>query len=104
MREHHSIIIIGAGLSGLYTAWHLHQQQNDIVLLEASDRAGGRIRSLRLGRNDDSCVDMGPAWLWPQYQSRLEQLISELKLGLFKQYTRGEIIYESASGPIERYP
>jgi monoamine oxidase len=47
---------------------------------------------------------MGPAWLWPQYQPRLEQLISEFKLGLFKQYTRGGIIYESGSGQIERYP
>jgi len=104
MHEHHSIIIIGAGLSGLYTAWHLHQQQNDIILLEARDRVGGRIRSLCLGRHDDSCVDMGPAWLWPLYQPRLGQLISELKLGLFKQYTRGEITYESVSGQIERYP
>jgi monoamine oxidase len=30
-------------------------------------------------------------------------LIAELKLGLFKQYTQGEIIYESASENIERY-
>lgn len=104
MPEHHSIVIIGAGLSGLYTAWCLHQQQKDIILLEASDRVGGRIRSLCLGEKAESCVDLGPAWLWPQYQSRLEQLIAELKLGLFKQYTQGKIIYESASGQIERYP
>jgi monoamine oxidase len=104
MPEHQSIVIIGAGLSGLYTAWCLQQQRQDIILLEASDRAGGRIRSLHLGGNSDSCVDLGPAWLWPQFQSRLEQLISEFKLGLFKQYTRGEIIYESASEQFERYP
>jgi len=103
MHEHHSIIVIGAGLSGLYTAWCLHQQQKDIILLEASDRVGGRIQSLCLGEKAESCVDLGPAWLWPQYQSRLEQLIAELKLGLFKQYTQGKIIYESASGQIERY-
>jgi monoamine oxidase len=103
MPEHHSIVIIGAGLSGLYASWRLHQQQQDIILVEASDRAGGRIQSFCLGEKSDSCVDLGPAWLWPQFQPRLEQLLSELKLGLFKQYTRGEIIYESTSEQIERY-
>jgi len=103
MHEHHSIVVIGAGLSGLYTAWRLHQQQQDIILLEASDRAGGRIRSFCRGEKVESCVDLGPAWLWPQFQPRLEQLISEFKLGLFKQYTQGEIIYESGSEQIERY-
>jgi len=103
MRKHHSIVVIGAGLSGLYTAWHLHQQRQDIILLEASDHAGGRVQSLCLGEKVESCVDLGPAWLWPQFQPRLQQLISELKLGLFKQFTQGEIIYESASEQIERY-
>jgi monoamine oxidase len=102
MRKHHSIVIIGAGLSGLYAAWRLYQQQ-DVILLEASDRAGGRIQSLCLGENTESCVDLGPAWLWPQFQPRLQRLISELELGLFKQYSQGEIIYEPASGNFERY-
>jgi len=104
MYEHHSIVVIGAGLSGLYSAWRLHQQQHEVILLEASDRTGGRIRSLCLGENEDSCVDLGPAWLWPQFQPRLEQLVTDLKLDLFKQYTQGEIIYDSGSENFERYP
>ena len=43
MSEHHSVIIIGAGLSGLYTAWRLQQKKQDVVLLEARERTGGRI-------------------------------------------------------------
>jgi monoamine oxidase len=102
MHEHHSIIIVGAGLSGLYAALRLHQFQ-DVILLEASDRAGGRIQSLRLGENSDGCVDLGPTWVWPQFQPMLQRLISELNLGLFKQYTQGEIIYESAAENFERH-
>lgn len=45
MTEHHSVIIIGAGLSGLCTAWKLHQQQQDVLLFEARERTCGRILS-----------------------------------------------------------
>jgi len=45
MSNHHPIIIIGAGLSGLYLAWRLQQQQREVILLEARERIGGRIAS-----------------------------------------------------------
>jgi monoamine oxidase len=39
------VIIIGAGASGLYAAYLLHQQGIRVKVLEASDRWGGRIKS-----------------------------------------------------------
>ncbi|PSQ95255.1 MAG: FAD-dependent oxidoreductase [Bacteroidetes bacterium SW_9_63_38] len=38
-------LIIGAGLSGLACARHLHRRGLDVQVLEASDRAGGRVRT-----------------------------------------------------------
>lgn len=100
MSEHHSVIIIGAGLSGLYCAWQLQQQQEDVILLEARERTGGRILSADY---KNSCFDMGPAWVWPQLQPRLNQLTSRLDLEVFKQYTSGTMLYEKSLNEIERY-
>jgi monoamine oxidase len=115
MSEHHKIIIIGAGLSGLYTAWRLQQEEDnkpeDIVILESRDRIGGRILSVepndvgRVGSDQMKTgrVDMGPAWIWPDLQPRLQKLITELEVKTFKQFTTGDKLFEKSSTDIERY-
>jgi monoamine oxidase len=101
MTEHHDIIIIGAGLSGLYAAWHLRQKQQDVIVLESRDRTGGRILSAEY---DKTCrFDMGPAWVWPALQPRLQQLITHLNLDIFEQFTSGNTLYEKTSAVIERH-
>ncbi|RDH86068.1 MAG: amine oxidase [endosymbiont of Galathealinum brachiosum] len=100
MSEHHSVIIIGAGLSGLYSAWQLQQKQQDVILLEARNRAGGRIFSADY---KNSRFDMGPAWVWPHLQPRLNQLMKNLDLDTFKQHTSGAMLYEKNPDEIEHY-
>src|SRR2546425_9738839 len=39
----HDAVIVGAGLAGLAAAWHLRDL--NVLVLEASERAGGRIMS-----------------------------------------------------------
>ena len=46
-QETRDVVIIGAGMAGLSTAWDL--QDRDIVVLEATDRVGGRMLSLPRG-------------------------------------------------------
>jgi protoporphyrinogen/coproporphyrinogen III oxidase len=41
------IIVVGGGIAGLATGWRLRRR--DVVLLEAADRTGGRLRSERRG-------------------------------------------------------
>ncbi|MCO5221722.1 MAG: protoporphyrinogen oxidase [Thermomicrobiales bacterium] len=52
MTERHDVIIVGGGIAGLTAAWRLLQQRPDlsIVVLEATDRPGGRIRTELLRR------------------------------------------------------
>jgi oxygen-dependent protoporphyrinogen oxidase len=47
-RRVHDVVVVGAGIAGLTAAWALRDR--DVVVLEASDRVGGRIRSERCGR------------------------------------------------------
>ena len=49
-------IIVGAGLAGCATAWALEQHGYDCVLLEASEKAGGRMRCTTIGKYN---VDVG---------------------------------------------
>lgn len=100
MTEHHKIIIIGAGLSGLYTAWRLQKTHSDVLILEARARVGGRILSLQ---HNNSQFDMGPAWVWPQLQPRLQRLVQKLNLKLFKQFTSGDMLYEKSLAETERF-
>lgn len=45
MKQQHEIVVIGAGLTGLNTAFHLHRQGRDVVILEKADRVGGQIHT-----------------------------------------------------------
>jgi protoporphyrinogen/coproporphyrinogen III oxidase len=52
--ERRDVVVVGAGVSGLATAWHLRDR--DVLVLEESDRLGGRIRSVR---REDAWLNFG---------------------------------------------
>jgi monoamine oxidase len=59
-------IVIGAGAAGIAAARILHDAGEDVLLIEASDRLGGRARSVRLAlpfSGSDVTVDHGCGWL-----------------------------------------
>lgn len=81
------VIIIGAGISGLYAAMQL-EQQFEVTLLEARERIGGRALSI-------NGHDLGPSWIWSHHKYALE-LVSILGLEMFLQYTEGLALYQAA--------
>ncbi len=92
-------LIVGGGLSGLYLAYRLATEQRPFLLVEARDRLGGRILSPPMAQQNmqtDARFDLGPAWMWPEMQPLLRQLLADLGLTLFAQYTEGAILYEDA--------
>ena len=51
------VLVVGAGISGLVTAWRLQQAGRAVTVIEAAPRAGGAIGSLRA---DGCLVENGP--------------------------------------------
>ncbi|WP_261842719.1 flavin monoamine oxidase family protein [Aliamphritea ceti] len=54
------VIVVGAGIAGLAAAKELHKQGYDVTVLEARNRVGGRIWTLR---EDGLSYDMGAGWI-----------------------------------------
>ncbi|MDA5562368.1 FAD-dependent oxidoreductase [Cobetia sp. MMG027] len=102
MSQHSSrVIIIGAGLAGLYAAWLLERRgMRDYLVLEAQSAPGGRIASLQPAGVDTGTsrrLDLGPTWFWPEHQREMEQLIQTLDLECFAQQTAGASLLERAT-------
>ncbi|MYI06228.1 MAG: FAD-dependent oxidoreductase [Gemmatimonadetes bacterium] len=57
-----SVVIVGAGVAGLAAATELHARGfDDVVVLEARDRIGGRIWTDTIG--DGFPIDLGASWI-----------------------------------------
>ena len=53
------VIVAGAGLAGLSCAWELSKRGHDVVVLEASNRTGGHVLTVREGLEDGLYADGG---------------------------------------------
>lgn len=60
----HDVIVVGAGLAGLTAARYLAQSDLDVLVLESSDRPGGRVKSDKI---DGFTLDHGFQVINPKY-------------------------------------
>ena len=97
----HPVLVIGAGLSGLYASDLLAQAGRHVVLVEARERVGGRVLSQGLTVGGHR-VDLGPSWFWPGMNPRIERLTAELGLDVYPQYSRGATALEGPDGKVHR--
>ncbi len=88
------VIIIGAGLSGLSTAYQLKKAGISFKIIEAQDRLGGRIETIY--GQDDTPMEMGATWFSSEHVNLLG-LLSELNMGYFEQHTEGIALFETMS-------
>lgn len=88
------VIIIGAGLTGLTLGYLLGKSEIAFKIIEARDRPGGRIHTLRNPEHTE--IEMGATWLGTKH-SALLQLLEELDISIFKQELGKKAIYEPIS-------
>ena len=83
------VLVVGAGLSGLYAAKLLKQAGLSVAVLEARDRVGGRVLSQRLA--DGTIVDLGAQWIGFG-QKRMSALAQQYNLKTIVTHTQGDSI------------
>jgi len=90
MSNHADVIVVGAGASGLKAARELSEAGRSVIVLEAHDRVGGRLKAIDLaGRK----IDAGGQWVGIRHSALLGEA-ERLGVATYKQYESGKAILQ----------
>jgi monoamine oxidase len=93
------VAVVGAGLAGLTAARRLTETGSSVILLEARDRAGGRMLNEPIAGG--FVIDVGGQWIGPG-QDRMYELAGEAGVEIFPTHTNGKNLLE-LGGKVRRY-
>lgn len=94
----HDVIVIGAGATGLTAAWRLVRAGSDVLVLEARDRVGGRLRTdVVTTAGDPASFEVGGQWVSPDQDALLE-LLGELGIATYPRHREGASVYVGRDG------
>ncbi|MBJ7330762.1 MAG: FAD-dependent oxidoreductase [Solirubrobacteraceae bacterium] len=85
------VAIIGAGLTGLNAARALTKAGKSVHVVEADDRPGGRVWTVKLG--DGTPINWGATFVGPQ-QTEILALAKEVGVGTYPTWNRGKNVQE----------
>ncbi|MBW3663850.1 MAG: flavin monoamine oxidase family protein [Actinobacteria bacterium] len=80
------VVVVGAGFAGLTAARRLVAAGRDVLVLEARDRVGGRVRNHDLG--DGEVVEVGGQFVGPT-QTRILALAAEVGVATYPVHDEG---------------
>jgi monoamine oxidase len=81
LRNGDHVLILGAGLAGLAAAYSLHKQQIPFTVLEARNRAGGRVFTHQMDEESKLHIELGAEWVGTSHE-RVMALCKEFNLPL----------------------
>ncbi len=104
------VIVAGAGLAGLVCAYELHKRAHEVVVLEASGRTGGHVRTQREGLDDGLYADAGaehftkPGYdlCWNYFQELNLPILDYPHREKMLQVLDGRMVTEEEAAEIER--
>lgn len=85
------VIVVGAGFSGLAAAKALHDAGEQVIVLEARERIGGRVWTSRLWK--DAPMDLGGSWIHGLDGNPLTRLAKEAGAQLVESSEDSAIFY-----------
>lgn len=86
-------VVVGAGISGLVAARELADRGQDVLVLEARGRVGGRVLNHRLAQG--GVIESGGAFIGPT-QDHIARLAQELGVPTFLEHNEGNSVYVSS--------
>src|SRR5690348_4226879 len=89
------VLVVGAGVAGLSAAVELDAAGVDVLVVEARERTGGRLRSVSGATGQ--ALDLGATWFWP-HERLVRDQVARLGLGVFAQHTSGDALVEAPDG------
>jgi monoamine oxidase len=112
------VVVVGAGLAGLTTAYELRQRNWDVTVLEARDRVGGRVRTVRsfnehqLGEAGGEFIDTSHTAM-RDYVKRFGLVLDDLRKGSSgldgvvylddQRHSYDDVVNGTAKAEINRY-
>ena len=88
------VIVIGAGMSGLKAASDLGAQGRSVIVLEANERVGGRLKPATVAGR---LCDMGGQWVAPKHTMLLDEA-RRFGIETYPQYTEGKTVMQLLGG------
>lgn len=98
------VLVIGAGLSGLQAAVKIHDAGFSCLVLEATDRVGGKTVSIKSSSKPAGINDLGAMWLNDSNQSEIWKLFEKYNIGTVVQRATGTSFRQSEDGSTVAHP
>uniref|UniRef100_A0A182Y2A2 Amine oxidase domain-containing protein n=1 Tax=Anopheles stephensi TaxID=30069 RepID=A0A182Y2A2_ANOST len=96
----HGAIDMGAGAAGIAAATRLLERGfRNLTILEAENRIGGRIHSVRRGPN---VLDYGAQWVHGKDNNFIYDMASQYGLLEIEQHKENELYYKSSGEPVPK--
>uniref|UniRef100_A0A4Y0BM39 Amino_oxidase domain-containing protein n=1 Tax=Anopheles funestus TaxID=62324 RepID=A0A4Y0BM39_ANOFN len=95
-----SVLIVGAGGAGIAAATRLLERGfQNLTILEAENRIGGRIHSVRRGTN---VLDYGAQWVHGKENNFIYDMASKYGLIEIEQHKENELYFKSSGEPVPK--